>query len=100
MIYLTMMIFIKDGKQSIFHQFEDLALSILKDYNGKLIYRLRPKDENFIDCEEERPYEIHFISFRSELDFHNFSNDERRNEFLSLKEESIKTSFIFKGVKI
>ena len=100
MIYLTLMIFVKDGKVDIFHEFEDLALPILQDYNGQLIYRIRPNAENFIDCNIERPYEIHFLSFESEVDFINFSKDERRKTFLHLKQASIKTTFLVKGTLV
>ena len=48
MIYLTMMIFVKEGKETVFHQFEELAIPLLKDYKGKLIYRLRPTKESFV----------------------------------------------------
>ncbi len=100
MIYLTMMIFIKEGKEVVFHQFEDLALPILKDYNGKLIYRIRPTKETFVSNEKELPYEIHFISFDSEQDFVNFAKDERRKEFLHLRDDSIRESILIKGTKI
>ena len=35
MIYLTMMLFVKDGKEDVFDQFEGLAIPILDDYKGK-----------------------------------------------------------------
>ncbi|TSE04683.1 DUF1330 domain-containing protein [Aquimarina algiphila] len=100
MIYLTMMIFVKDGKEEVFHQFEELAIPLLKDYKGKLVYRLRPTKESFISHEDELPYEIHFLSFESESDFVNFAKDERRKDFLHLKEESIRSSFLIKGMKV
>lgn len=100
MIYLTMFIFIKEGKETVFHQFEDSVLPILDDYKGKLIYRLRPKNEAYISFEEELPYEIHFLSFESEQDFINFTKDERRTLFLELKEDSIKSTFLVKGKRI
>ncbi len=100
MIYLTMMIFVKEGKEDVFHQFEELALPLLKDYNGKLIYRIRPDKEAYVSYEEEPPYEIHFLSFESEQDFTNFAKDKRRTEFLHLKEESIQSSFLVKGEKV
>lgn len=100
MIYFTMMVFVKEGKETIFHQFEELALQLLKDYNGKLIYRLRPGKESYISFENELPYEIHFLSFEKESDFLNFSKDERRKEFLHLKEAAIKSSFLVKGEKL
>ncbi len=95
-----MMIFIKEGKEEVFHQFEELAIPILNDYQGELIYRLRPTKETFISRKKDIPYEIHFISFASEQDFKNFSDDKRRKEFLHLKEDSIKATFLVKGIKL
>ncbi len=100
MIYITQLIFIKKGKEAVFNEFEALAIPIISDYNGKLIYRLRPTQDNYITSEEELPYEIHFVSFDSEQDFVNFSNDERRKSFLHLKNDAIKSSFLVKGVKL
>ena len=100
MLYFTMMFFVKEGKETVFHQFEKFAIPILEDYNGKLIYRIRPNKESYIYAEEERPYEIHFLSFESEKDFINFSKDKRRNDFLHLKQESIKSSILVKGKKL
>lgn len=92
-----MMIFVKEGKEDVFHQFEDFAIPILEDYNGKLIYRIRPTKESFVSFEDELPYEIHFLSFETENDFLNFKKDERRKVFLHLKEDSIRSVFLVKG---
>ena len=88
--------FIKDGKEDVFNEYESLALPILKNYNGKLIYRIRPRKEDFIVFEEEIPFELHFISFPNNKDFINFTKDDKRNSFINLKEDAIKTSFIVK----
>ncbi|SHJ28903.1 DUF1330 domain-containing protein [Aquimarina spongiae] len=100
MIYLTMMIFVKEGKEAVFHQFEEFAIPLLEDYNGKLIYRIRPTKDTFVLQQDELPYEIHFLSFESEDDFLNFTKDERRKDFLHLKEESIRYSYLIKGTKL
>ncbi len=100
MIYLTMMIFVKEGKEAVFHQFEEFAIPLLEDYNGKLIYRIRPTKDTCITQQDELPYEIHFLSFESEDDFLNFTKDERRKDFLHLKEESIRYSYLIKGAKL
>ena len=97
MIYLTMFIYLNEGKEEVFHQFENLAIPLLKDYNGRLIHRIRPTVESFIHSEWDLPYEIHFLSFESELDFSNFTQDERRKAFLHLKEDSISSIFLIKG---
>lgn len=100
MIYLTLFIFVKEGKEHVFYEFEDLALPLLADYNGKLMYRIRPQKDAFITAEATIPHEIHFLSFDSEEDFSNFAKDKRRTSFLHLKKESIQSSFLVKGQKL
>lgn len=100
MIYLTMIIFLQKGKEALFHEFEDFAIPLMSDYSGRVIYRIRPTEESIIACEGPEPYEIHFISFDSETDFHNFLRDERRKAFMHLKEASIKTTFLVKGKEL
>jgi hypothetical protein len=69
-------------------------------YNGKIIYRLRPTTESFISEEKELPYEIHFISFECEKEFSNFMKDDNRLQFIHLKNDSIKSTFLVKGEKL
>jgi hypothetical protein len=49
MIYITQLIFVKEGKEEIFLEFENYAIPLMEKYNGKIIYRLRPSKENFIN---------------------------------------------------
>jgi hypothetical protein len=100
MLYFTQLIFIKEGEESSFLEFESLVLPLLADYNGTLIYRIRPSEENFVFAKDELPFEVHFLSFETEQDFKNYCADNRRNEFLYLKEQSIKSSFLVKGEKV
>jgi len=100
MIYLTQLIFVKEGKEENFHEFEDFAIPLMEKYNGKIIHRLRPQKEAYISSSEEQPYEIHFISFDSENDFANFIKDDTRQSFMHLKKESVKSSLLIKGEKM
>ena len=54
----------------------------------------------FIETDMEKPYEIHLVEFDSEQDFKNFMKDEERKIFLHLKEQSIKASVLYQGVKL
>ena len=99
MIYLTQLIFVIEGKEEAFNQFEDLAIPLLEDYEGKMIYRIKPEKKAFITANEEVPYEIHFISFPDDLFFQSFMLDKKRQEFIHLKEESIRFSYLIKGKK-
>ena len=100
MIYITQLIFVKEGKEAIFHEFEDVAIPLIEKYNGSLLYRVRPDKNSFVSGEEEKPYEIHFISFESESDLHNFMRDKSRLEFIHLKDESVKSMLLVKGTKM
>jgi uncharacterized protein (DUF1330 family) len=100
MIYLTQLIYIKEGMETVFHQFEDIAIPAISKYNGRLLLRLRPEKNAFIETHIEKPYEIHFVEFDTERDFKNFQQDEERKKFLHLKEQSIKASLLFQGIKL
>jgi uncharacterized protein (DUF1330 family) len=100
MIFLTQLIYIKEGQEDVFHQFEDIAIPAISKYNGRLLIRVRPEDHSIIENNIGKPYEIHLVEFDSEQDFHNFNMDEERKKFLHLKEQSVKTVLLIKGTKL
>ena len=100
MIYLTQMIFVHKGKEEIFNEFENIAIPLMAEYIGKVIYRLKPTEESFITLNEEQPHEIHFLSFPDDSHLMNFMADERRTNFVHLKNESIRMSYVIKGEKL
>jgi uncharacterized protein (DUF1330 family) len=100
MIYITQLIYIIEGQEKVFDEFESVAIQIILKYNGKLLLRVRPAENNFIESHIEKPYEIHFVEFETQQDFDNFMKDEERKKFLHLKEKSIKTSILIKGTKL
>lgn len=97
MIFFTQLIYIRDGQEDIFNQFEMVAIPLILKYNGRLLLRIRPDDASCIEKNIEKPYEIHFGSFESEDDFNGFLKDKERKNFLHLKEQSIKSSLIVRG---
>ncbi len=100
MIFLTQLIYIKEGKEDVFHEFEAVAIPIISKYNGKLLLRMRPDDNAFIEHHIDKPYEMHLVQFDTQQDFENFMQDEERKKFLHLKEQSIKSSVLIQGKKI
>lgn len=99
MIYITQLIYCIEGQERVFDEFEDIALPILLQYNGRLLFRLRPKADSFIELHIEQPYEIHFIEFDTEQDFENFKLDPGRQQFLHRKEQSVRTSMLIQGTR-
>ena len=100
MLYITQLIFIKEGQEQVFQQFEDIAIPTIAKYNGRLLLRLRPTEDAFIEQQIDKPYEIHLVEFDAEQDFENFMQDDERKKFLHLKEQSIKASILIKGTKL
>lgn len=96
-IYITQLVFIKEGKEDIFNQFESIAIPAIAKYNGILLLRIRPHENAFIESAMEKPYEIHLVSFPSDEDFERFMKDEERKQFLHLKEQCIQSVLLIKG---
>jgi len=100
MIYITQLIYIKEGQEAIFDEFETIAIPAIAKYNGKLLLRVRPDESAIVEASIEKPYEIHLVEFATEQDFTNFMQDEERKKFLHLKEQSIRSVILIKGVKL
>ena len=100
MIYITQLIYTRDGEENVFHEFEEMAMPLIKKYNGRLLLRIRPDNKSLIECSIDKPYEIHLVEFDGEQDFENFKLDEERKKFLHLKEQSVKSSIMIKGLKL
>lgn len=99
MLFITQLVYVMEGQESIFDQFEEIAIPAILKYNGRLLLRVRPTEKNFIEHHIDRPYEIHLVEFAAEQDFENFKQDEERKKFLHLKEQSIESILLIKGTK-
>ena len=100
MIYITQLIYLVPGQEKIFDEFESIAIPLIAKYNGKLLFRVRPSDNSYIEHQIDKPYEIHLVEFDSADDFENFKRDDERNKFLHLKEQSIRSSVMILGNKL
>jgi len=100
MVSITQLIYLKEGQEKIFDQFEAVAIPIIARHKGRLLLRIRPDEKSFIEHSIERPYEVHLVEFDDEAGFQSFMMDEERKRFLHLKEQSIKTSILYRGSKL
>lgn len=100
MILITQLIYIIEGQENVFDEFESIAIPIILKYNGRLLFRVRPPEDSFIENHIDKPYEIHLVEFETQQDFDNFKQDEERKNFLHLKNQSIKTSILIQGTRL
>lgn len=97
MLYYTQIIYVKEGLEDQFLQFESHVLPLIKKYNGTLIYRVRPTDDSVIETTMGKPYELHFVTFPSREDFIAYGKDPERLQYLHLKEASIEKAVLIEG---
>jgi hypothetical protein len=97
MIYITQLIYIKEGQEAAFYQFEQVALPLIAKYNGNLMLRVQPTK---LEGSMETPFEIHLVSFETEEDFLRFMQDEERKKFLHLKEQVIRSVVLLRGTAL
>lgn len=95
-LYITLLLFVKEGEET-FHAYEDTVLPFLDRYNGRLLYRIRPGQDAFINSADEKPYEIHLVEFGSKADFENFRQDEERKGYAHLFQQSVKKAILLEG---
>ncbi len=97
MIYFTQLFFVKEGKEEIFHEFENSVLPLLARHGGRLLYRARPAAKATLHSELGVPYEIHLITFPKEANFQAYANDSDRQQYLSLKNDSVQKVLLIRG---
>ena len=97
MVYYTQVLFVIDGQEALFESFEDQALPFLSQYNGELIYRVRPPRSAVLATSFGYPYEIHLVSFPSRADFVAYRDNPQRLAYLPLKDQSIARVLLIEG---
>ena len=97
MIYYTQLIFLHRGREKEFLEFEDHVLPMLAKYDGKLLYRVRPSEEDIISSETGTPYEVHLVSFPARTNFDAYASDPVRQKYLHLKNDSISRVLLIEG---
>jgi hypothetical protein len=99
-VYITQLIYINEGKEALFFEFEDVAFRIMWKYRAQVILRMRPTSGTFVENSIEPPFEIHIVAFETEKDFEQYLHDEERKSYLHLKEQSVRSVVLIKGVQI
>src|SRR5262245_2284160 len=97
MIYLTQLVYVREGHEKDFREFEDKVLPLLTKYRGELLLRLRLERTSFVAGSFEAPCEVHLVSFETENDLSAYSRDEERRRYLPLKDSSVRKTVLVKG---
>lgn len=94
------MIYVRDGQEETFNEFEGHVIPLMKKHNGDMILRIRPDEASIIEKSVQQPYEIHIMSFGSDEDLQAYLNDPDRQQYMNMKDQSIESSILIKGAKV
>lgn len=97
MLYYTQILFVKEGQETTFHDFEDHVLPLLQRHNGELIYRVRPTMNSVLVTTVGQPYEIHIVTFPERKDFEHYRDDPQRMQYMHLKDSSVERVILIEG---
>ena len=100
MVFITNIIYLHEGQQHLFDEFEEIAIPIIRKYNGRMLARIRPDKHAFIEQCIESPSEVHLCEFDTEDDFQAFLKDDGRTAYLHLRAQSVKSNILVKGTRI
>ena len=94
-IYFTLLVYLREGQESVFQNYENKVLPLLPKYKGNLELRLKTSKTS-----PDHPDEIHVISFQTVADFEAYRNDPQRLSYASLFEASVAKAVLIQGIKV
>ena len=97
MLYYTQVIFVLEGQEATFEEFEAHVLPLLQRHGGQLLYRVRPGRPDVIETAMDYPYEIHLVTFPARANFEAYRDDPERMRHMPLKEKSIRKAMLIEG---
>jgi uncharacterized protein (DUF1330 family) len=97
MLYYTQLIFLREGQEAPFHDFEEHVLPLLGRHGGQLLYRVRPGRNSVIETAVEYPYEIHLVAFGDRKGFESYRDDPERLQYVHLKDQSVGKVLLIEG---
>jgi uncharacterized protein (DUF1330 family) len=98
MIVITQLVYLHPGKEHVFDEFEAVAIPLIEKHGGELLLRLRPTRQGLVGGSIELPHEIHLVSFPSDEALASFTADPERQRLLHLKDDSVRSSIVVRGL--
>jgi uncharacterized protein (DUF1330 family) len=94
-LYLTVLLYLKDGKRQQFYNYERSVKPLIENYDGRFEKVIKPTQVigNF-----PMPDEIHILSFPSEGSFQSYREDPNLPEIAHLRDESVEETIIISGI--
>jgi uncharacterized protein (DUF1330 family) len=93
-IYFTVLIYLHEGKEALFQEYERQAKPIMARYGGRFEQVIKPTT---VVGDLPLPDEIHLLSFAAEADFDSYRQDPEAAKIAPLRFESVKKAIFISG---
>ena len=97
MLYLTVLLYIHEGQEAAFAEYEARVRPIMARYGGKMLYRTNPEADSAAAPDQELPYEMHLLSFPDHDAFMAYRQDPERTELAPLQGRIIKRAVVMRN---
>jgi uncharacterized protein (DUF1330 family) len=94
-LYLTVLLYLKQGKYDQFYEYEQRVKPIIESYGGQFEKVIKPTG---VIGDLPLPDEIHLLSFPSETHFQSYRADPKLPEIAQMRAEAVEKTVIISGV--
>ena len=95
--YYTVLIYIQDGKQSLFRAYEEQAMPLMRRHGGRVEFMMTSESASGA---YDLPDEIHVLSFASPEGFSHYRQDPDVVALAPLREESVQRAVFIPGKRL
>lgn len=96
-IYLTVLIYLKQGKEALFHDYERQAAQVMARHNGRFEQIIKP---DTVNGDLPLPDEIHVLSFATPEGFAHYRQDPDSQALASMRLASVERAIFLQGTAL
>ncbi len=95
-VTLVVMLFLNEGHESDFEQFESSAAEIMRRYGGAIERRIRSASRP----DPGEPYEVHIVTFPDQQSLDRYRKDPDLQQLADLRAKSIHHTVVWQGADL
>ena len=93
-VYFTVLIYLKPGKEALFHKYERQAARVMERHNGRFEQIIKPTT---VSGDLPLPDEIHILSFATADGYTRYRQDPESEKLTPLRLESVDRAIFLQG---
>lgn len=96
-IYMTVLIYLKEGQEAVFHEYERQAAKVMARHNGRFEQLIKP---DTVNGDLPLPNEIHILSFATSDGFASYRQDPDSAALAPMRIASVEKAIFLQGTAL